>query len=164
MPMKKDRVIPSSFLSVSYMRNTIRNKKNEVILVLSNSGPRAFHQSLALRNRKILIRTFQEAGEAVRKCRAAIILSDCGSHTEKGMNILKQNKSRCRHIPNIFITNASYEGLVLKTLRSGARDFFREPINIIELQETVNGLIALRKKTGEIRDSFVHASKGMEYT
>jgi len=143
------------------MRNTIRNKKNEVILVLSNSGPRAFHQSLAVQGRKLLIRTFQEAGEAIRKCRADIILIDCGSHTEKGINILEQNKSRCRHIPNIFITSTSYEGLVLKTFRSGIRDFFREPFNIIELQETVNGLLALSNMSGELRRPFVHATAGI---
>jgi len=142
------------------MADIVKNR-NKVILVLSNAGPRAFHHTLGVQNKKILIHTFQEADAAVRNSKPDIILIDCGSDTEEAMRILKQNKSRCRGIPNIFITKASYEGLVLKTFRSGARDFFREPFNIIELQETVNGLLAVRNTAEELRESFVHVSAGM---
>jgi DNA-binding NtrC family response regulator len=141
-----------------YMVNSVKHEMREVLLVIADAGFREYHHTLAVKDKKIIVCTFQKAGEAIKNCRMDIILIDSGSNTEEAIHILKQNKAVCPNIPNIFITNTSYEGLVLKVFRSGARDFFREPVNLIELRETVDGLIALRNTTRELRNFVVHAN------
>jgi DNA-binding NtrC family response regulator len=140
------------------MDNSVKHEMNQVLLVISDAGSREYHHTLAVKNMKIIVTTFKEADEAVRGCRVDIILIDSGSNTEEALQILKKNKSVCPNIPNIFITNTSYEGLVLKVFRSGAYDFFREPVNIIELQETIKGILALKNTAREIRDPLIRIS------
>jgi DNA-binding NtrC family response regulator len=133
----------------------------EVLLVIADAGSREYHHTLADQNKNIIVHTFKEADEALRNSHVDLILIDSGSNTEEAIQILRKNKSVCPNIPNIFITNTSYEGLVLKVYRSGAYDFFREPVNIIELQETVNGILALKNTAREIRQPLARMGAGM---
>jgi DNA-binding NtrC family response regulator len=140
------------------MINSVKHEMKEVLLVISDAGFRGYHHALSNKNIQIKVCTFRKAGEAVRSCQADIILIDSGSNTEEAIQILKKNKFVCPNIPNIFITNTSYEGLVLKVFRSGAYDFFREPANIIELQETVKGILAVKKTAREVRKPSIRIS------
>jgi len=140
------------------MVNSVKHEMKEVLLVIADAGFREYHHTLAVKDKKIIVCTFQKAGEAIKNCQMDIILIDSGSNTEEAIHILKQNKAVCPNIPNIFVTDTSYEGLVLKVFRSGARDFFREPVNIIELQETINGLLAVKNTSREKRNPLTHVS------
>jgi AraC family transcriptional regulator len=42
----------------------------------------------------------------------------------------------------------------LRAFKSGARDFFRKPVNLLELQETVDGILSARKSSRENRRPF----------
>jgi DNA-binding NtrC family response regulator len=141
-----------------YMVNSVKHEMREVLLVIADTGSREYHHALAVKNMRTVVATFKEADEAVRGCHVDIILIDSGSNTEEALQILRKNKIVCPNIPNIFITNTSYEGLVLKVFRSGAYDFFREPVNIIELQETIKGILALKNTAREIRHPLVRVS------
>jgi AraC family transcriptional regulator len=43
---------------------------------------------------------------------------------------------------------------VLKAFKAGARDFFKKPVNLTELQETVDGILSAKKSTVERRRPF----------
>ena len=95
-----------------------------------------------------------ESNEVIEKCKADLILLDCGSNVKNGLQLLKDIKAQHPGIPVIFLTEIDSEEAVLKAFKAGARDFFKKPINIFELQETVDGILSLRKSTRESRHPY----------
>jgi YesN/AraC family two-component response regulator len=100
----------------------------------------------------------KESTEVIEKCKADLILLDCGSNVNNGLQLLKDIKARHPGIPVIFLTEVDSEDAVLKAFKTGARDFFKKPVNIFELQETVDGILSLRKSTRESRHPYNHVS------
>lgn len=141
------------------MANIADKKTTGIILIITDGGyNESSYQTLSFKNKKIKVHTFKNASDAVKDCKIDIILLDCTVDIEEGLKILRNNKSICPRIPNIFITDISHEGLVLKVFRSGARDFFRKPVNISELKNTVEGIIHIKKNSKEMRCPFLKAS------
>jgi YesN/AraC family two-component response regulator len=99
-----------------------------------------------------------ESKEVIEKCRADLILLDCGSEVNNGLQLLKDIKAQHPGIPVIFLTEIDSEEAVLKAFKAGARDFFKKPINIFELQETVDGILSLKKSTRECRHPYKSVS------
>ncbi len=143
------------------MANVMNEKMPGMILIITDG---AYHKSFypfSIKNKKVKVLTFKDAGNAVKDCQVDLILLDCTVDIEEGLNILRNNKSICPHIPNIFITDINSEGLILKIFRSGARDFFRKPFSVFELKNTVEALLALKKASKEIR--FPHLNVGNQF-
>ena len=142
------------------MSNSV-DKKNGIILILTDGGFPEFYRILFLKNKKVAIHNFQDASEILKHCRIDIVLLHCTNDFEAGLNILRNNKAKYPHIPNIFITDINYEGLVLKVFRSGARDFFRKPINNFELKDSVKGLLNVKQSSRESRRPFLNISQSI---
>ena len=100
----------------------------------------------------------RESKEVIEKCKADLILLDCGSNVNNGLQLLKDIKAQHPGIPVIFLTEVDSEDAVLKAFKTGARDFFKKPINIFELQETVDGILSLKKSTRESRHPYKSVS------
>jgi len=128
-----------------------------IILIFTDKGYDEFHQTLSFKGEKIKVYPFNKAPVAVKDCEVDIILLDC-TDIDAGLRLLKDNKTMCPNIPNIFLTDVNYEGVVLKAFRAGARDFFRKPVNVQELQNTVEGLLKARKESKEKRLPFIKSS------
>jgi DNA-binding response OmpR family regulator len=125
-----------------------------IILIFTDQEYDEFHQTLSFKGEKIKVYPFNKAPDIVRDCQVDIILLDC-IDVDAGLKLLKENKTTCPNIPNIFLTDVSYEGLVLKAFRAGARDFFKKPVNVQELQNTVQGLLTVKKASREKRLPFL---------
>jgi AraC family transcriptional regulator len=85
-----------------------------------------------------------------------LVILDCGFKTGDGIALLSEIKTHYISIPVIFITDVGSEEIVLKAFRNGARDFFRKPLNIFQLQETVLGILSVKKGTRESRRPFTN--------
>lgn len=128
------------------------------VLVLTDRRKEKLFSNLTFTDEKIEVYPFSKAQDAVKDCEVDIILLDCNKDIDEGLKILKENKMCCPNIPNIFITDVSLEGVVLKAFRAGARDFFRKPVNISELQHTVEGLLSIKKSCCEKRSPFIKSA------
>ena len=128
-----------------------------LILIFTDKGYDEFHHTLSFHGEKTEVYPFNKAPEVVRDCDVDIILLDC-TDIDAGLQVLKENKTTCPNIPNIFLTDVSYEGVVLRAFRAGARDFFRRPVNVKELQSTVEGLLKVKKESKEKRLPFIKSS------
>lgn len=128
------------------------------VLVLTDRGKEKFYSNLFFTDEKIEVHPFSEAQDVLQDCQVDLILLDCNVDVDQGLKILKENKTSCPNIPNIFITDVSLEGVVLRAFRAGARDFFRKPVNISELQHTVEGLLSIKKSCREKRAPFVKSA------
>jgi len=131
-----------------------------MILVMTDCKKerREFYQSLSLKDEMVEICAFREAPDAVKECQVDLILLDCSVNVDEALKILKENKAACPNIPNIFLTDVSLEGVVLKAFRAGARDFFRQPVDVRELHDTIEGLLALKRTSREKRSPFIKSN------
>ena len=137
------------------MVNTVKEKR-DAILVITDRESNNFCRTLALKNREVRVSSFGEAKDEVTDCQVDLILIDCAEDAEEGLKILRDNKSMCPNIPNIFITDLRYKDLALQVFRSGARDFFRKPFNVLELRNTVEGLLSVKQTSKETRRPFIN--------
>jgi FixJ family two-component response regulator len=131
------------------------SKKSERILVLTDRESPAFYHTFFKNSRKVEIHTFQESSNFEGKCSVDIIIIDCSTDIEAGLKILKRNKTVCPNVPNIFITDLNYKGLVLQVYKSGARDFYRKPLDILELRDAIDGLIKAKQSSKELRRPYL---------
>lgn len=67
--------------------------------------------------------------------------------TEGGLKLLSQFQSRFRHIPAVFVTNASEKQTIISALRFGAKDFLENPIDTEALTNSINRLLAIYSHT-----------------
>ncbi len=74
-----------------------------------------------------------------------MVILDCGFSPENGLHFLKEVKTRKPHTPVIFLTDASSESIVIQAFRAGAVEYFRKPVSLFALKETVMSLLALKR-------------------
>lgn len=141
-----------------YLGNIMADKTSGKVLVLTDRAKEKLFSNLSLTDEKIEVFPFSKAREVVKECLADLILLDCNVDVDEGLKILQENKTCCPNIPNIFITDVSLEGVVLRAFRAGARDFFRKPVSIAELQNTIEGLLAIKKSCREKRAPFIKSA------
>jgi len=130
-------------------------KQGGKVLVITDGDKEEFSSKLSFKGEKIEVHSFSKAPDAIQDCQVDLILLVCNLDVEEGLKILKENKTSCPNIPNIFITDVSLDGVVLRAFRAGARDFFRKPVNMPELKDTVEGLLSVRKSPQEKRSPFI---------
>ncbi|MDA8388612.1 MAG: DNA-binding response regulator [Nitrospiraceae bacterium] len=109
------------------------------LLVASETGLPEIAGPLKKDGHRIVTCTLKEllsaAGQAVET-----VLLDCGLNAEKGLRLLRTLKARRPEIPVIFFTGISSEAIIANAFRSGARDFFKKPVNLYELKEALCNL------------------------
>jgi len=125
------------------------------VLIVAEKTNHQSYRSLALGREKASICTLKEAINSIKKRSTKVILLDPGFAIERGLRLLKEIKTLYPSIPVIFIAGKGSEDIVLRAFRTGVRDFFRKPLNIQELQETVAGLLRVKGLSKEKRSPFV---------
>ena len=94
------------------------------------------------------------AAERINDIDADVILIDCGYRNKAGLSLLKDIKNLSPKIPVVFLTDASSENLAIEVFRSGAREYFKKPVPMAQLFDTVKGLKELKRNAKEARLPF----------
>ena len=128
------------------------------ILIIAKKGSRDLYHSFASKEDKVHSCTPKESINIVNKCNPDIILLDCGFEIENGLQLVKEIKIQRLSIPIIFLTDVGSEDIVLKVFKAGVRDFFRKPVDIHELQDTVEGLLKVKRISKEKRSPFIKSN------
>jgi len=76
-----------------------------------------------------------------------ILILDCGQNPLKGLNLLKEIKTKRPDIPIIFVTDESSEDIVIKAFKAGAREFFKKPLDINEFTIRLKDLLLLKRQS-----------------
>ena len=126
-----------------------------MVLIIADERDHGFYRTLSFGQKNMEIYPFQRISECVKNCQADIILLDCNYELESGLTSLRNIKELWPTIPVIFLADISFEELILKAFKNGARDFFKKPVSIPELQDTVKGLLNIRRKSKETRSAFI---------
>lgn len=126
-----------------------------MVLIIADERDHGFYRTLSFGQKSMEIYPSKRLSECMKNCRADIILLDCNYELESGLTSLKNIKEVWPTIPVIFLADISFEEAVLKAFKNGARDFFKKPVSIPELQDTVKGLLKIRRKSKETRSAFM---------
>jgi len=76
---------------------------------------------------------------------ADLVILDSGFSPENGLRFLKEVKTRRPHAPVIFLTDVSSESIVIRAFRTGAVEYFRKPVSLFSLQETIMNLLTVKR-------------------
>ena len=125
------------------------------VLIITEKANHELYRSLVLGKEKVNICTLKEAKNSINKRSTNVILLDPCFAVEKGLRLLQELKNHYPFIPVIFLADNASEDIVLRAFRAGVRDFFRNPVNIQELQDTVTGLLRVKKLSKEKRFPFI---------
>lgn len=80
-----------------------------------------------------------------------LIILDCCVTADPCVTLLKNIKRTQPETPVIFVTDASSEELVIEVFKSGARDYFKKPLEREEFCRSVESILALRRESVEKR-------------
>jgi AraC family transcriptional regulator len=121
------------------------------LVVVTDPANRLFYEALLIEDERVVIHDITEANESFGVCGSAVILLDSGPSPEKGLQLLKRIKKCCASVPVIFLTDVSSEELVISAFKAGVREYFKKPVNMSELQNSIVALLNLRRTTIETR-------------
>lgn len=115
-----------------------------VLILADEEGP---VYSSALEKLEESCLSYPLAGEATPYLMAAADLAiiDCHLQVGQGLQLLQVIKQQRPGTPVVFITAASSEETVLQALRSGAREYFKKPVDHAELLNSVATILSLKR-------------------
>jgi YesN/AraC family two-component response regulator len=125
------------------------------IIIFTNGTSHKYYDSIAPKNENIEIISLKErkAVDLMNLYEADLVLIDCGYDTQRGLEAVKDIKSAWHNTPIIFLTDMSSENIVMKAFKSGAREYFKKPVNLFELKNTVELLLDIKRRSREKRIS-----------
>jgi AraC family transcriptional regulator len=125
------------------------------IVVLSRSEEYEFYKNLPVREEKVNILPFSDSQEFLREYDIDVVVLDCGSDPQRGLRLLAQIKESRPDVPVVFLTEVSSEEISIAAFRTGARDFFKKPVNIFELAGAIENILKVKRLSKEQRDAFI---------
>jgi AraC-like DNA-binding protein/CheY-like chemotaxis protein len=88
-----------------------------------------------------------------------IIVLDCGFEGERGLALLQKVKVCQPGIPVIFLTDETSDEITAKALKTGARDFYKGPMNVFEIRDSIKRILKLKRSSRERRVPFTAYAK-----
>jgi|WetSurSiteA1Bulk_404760.scaffolds.fasta_scaffold14720_2 AraC family transcriptional regulator len=132
------------------------------ITIISKKEYHDTYASFSFDGIRIALCVHNDAKKFLDRIGPDLVLLDSDYSVDDGLQLLKEIKSMHPGIPIIFITDVASEDIVLKAFKNGARDFLKKPLNILELQEAVLGILSVRKGAHEKRRPFQQRSSRHE--
>ncbi len=105
-----------------------------------------FYSNLPIAGESILFYGLSEP-DVITNMNPDLIILDCGQNPLKGINLLKYLKTKRPDIPIFFVTEESSEEIVIKTFKTGAREFFKKPLDIQEFTKRLKDIISLKRQS-----------------
>ena len=125
------------------------------IFVIANKEEHEFYRNLPIRDERIIILPFGETLEILRDCDIDMVILDCGTEPETGLQLLCHIKAIRPDLPVVFLTEVSSEEISISAFRKGARDYFKKPLNIFELTGAIEDLLKVKRSSQERRVPFM---------
>lgn len=85
-----------------------------------------------------------------------VLILDCGFQVKKGLRLLREIKAKNQSVPVIFLTDTGTEETAVEAFRAGARDYFKKPVNLFEIQDTIARLVNMVKTSSGSRTQLVN--------
>ncbi len=126
----------------------------KTIFAIAEKENHKIYGALSIKGEGVETMLFEDGLEKVKTSEADVIILDCGSKAQKGLQLLASLRGVRQDIPIIFITDENSTNVVIQAFRLGARQYFQKPINILELEETISELLRIKRTSKERRTAF----------
>jgi AraC-like DNA-binding protein len=87
----------------------------------------------------------------LKDCALEIVVIECSISDNIGLELLRVIKRRRPDVPVLFVCSSDSDRTVAEALRSGARDCFKKPFEVRELNERIKVLQTLKSRQYEQR-------------
>ena len=115
------------------------------LLITSEGGSEELENALSKIGAEIFACPLKDTFQLLETRPVQLVLLDCGLSVKKGLSLLKEIKAKHPEYPVIFVTGISSEDTILEAFRTGAKDYFKKPVNAFELKEAVKNVLQFRK-------------------
>jgi AraC-like DNA-binding protein len=123
----------------------------DLVVIVTDRRSGRLYRSLRLRGAKQEICSLRDAVQCVCDCGVDLVILDCGFDVGRGLSLLKQLKTCDAGVPVVFLTDCGSEDCAVKAHALGARQYFKKPVHLAELADTVEKLLRIRKEYHEER-------------
>ncbi|MDD2734978.1 MAG: helix-turn-helix domain-containing protein [Desulfuromonadaceae bacterium] len=121
------------------------------ICVITDKMHRSFYEALDFGEERLFFADLKEAYESLPSCDFSVIALDSGYNPQVGLSLLRKIKKCCVSVPIIFLTDSSSEEVVIRAFKAGAREYFKKPVDIRELQPLILSMIKLKRANSATR-------------
>lgn len=135
------------------IKSFVSNMKKTIFAIAEKENHKIY-DALSIKGEGIETSLLEEGLDKIKTSEADVIILDCGNNAQKGLKLLSSLRAIRQDIPIIFITDENNTNVVIQAFRTGARQYFQKPINILELEETIAELIRIKRTSKERRMPF----------
>jgi AraC-like DNA-binding protein len=129
--------------------------EGESVLVIADEENHPFYKALRIGQAHVTITSCERAVAVLREGGVGLLILDSGDEAEKGLPILSGLKQAFPSVPVIFLAAVTNEELAIRAFRAGARDYFKKPATLSEIEQSVITLLRLRRSCTEARESLM---------
>lgn len=115
------------------------------VLVIADDENAGLYRSLPLKGERIEQCPLKDAVDCLSREKAELIMLDCGYRVWTGLSLMRQIKETYPDVPVIFLTDMSSEDAAINAFKMGAREYFKKPVNILELRRTLERILGIKR-------------------
>ena len=119
--------------------------ENLIIILTSDSKYQDYFDSVKFNDNSVQMLPLPDFIEFVDDQTPDLVLLDCGFDAKNGLDVLREIKVFYPHVPVIFLTGLTCEDTVIEAFRCGARDYLKKPVNVLELQKSIECILLMKK-------------------
>ncbi|HEY6009098.1 MAG TPA: helix-turn-helix domain-containing protein [Geobacteraceae bacterium] len=123
----------------------------DTVIVFADTEQQACYEELATADARIEILPFADATVLSGGRAVGLAIIDSDDDAEAGLLLLGEIKQSRPDVPVIFVTGASSEAVVIRAFKLGARDYFRQPLDVAELEAAVAKILRFKRNISEKR-------------
>ena len=114
------------------------------VLIIADLEDAGMYRSLQLNGERLERCALGDAVARVTREKPDVIVLDCGNRVWTGLSTLRQIKEIHQDVPVIFLTDMSSEDAAINAFKMGAREYFKKPVNIVELKQALGHLLKIK--------------------
>ena len=107
------------------------------IFVIAGEEDFEFYRAIPLWEQRLEFHPLDDDTQSVLRGNPEIIVIDCGFDEKRGLSLLHEWKANRPEIPVILITDAGSEKTAVAAFRLGARNYFKKPVDLLDLKEEI---------------------------
>jgi AraC family transcriptional regulator len=115
------------------------------VLVIADQENAGLYSSFQLGVERTELCALKDAVDCLTREKAEVIVLDCGYRVWTGLSLMQHIKGTYTDVPVIFLTDMSSEDAVINAFKMGAREYFKKPVNSLELKRAVEHLLGIKR-------------------
>jgi len=132
--------------------------ESDIFLVVSNHNLREVTRCPRGPGQDVKTCHPEAAADQISSASVAAVIVDGGTSAPSDFRLIALLKRRRPEVPIVYLSKGGTDELAIRAFRSGARDYYRKPVNIFDLRQNVMRLVALRKYSGGSRKPYLWSS------